>query len=167
MSGFRLRAPHGNAEAAFQRQVVGLLRAYLPDEIWWSASLSGVQLSAPIAARAKAAGMQRGAPDLSFVLPDGTTVYIELKAPGGSLTPEQKALGETLSDSFAVCRTWPEVRTALRGWMAPHGLRFLTNTESVRRHAAARGFVAHVASEKPGVDVRVEPLEPQGAAPCP
>lgn len=138
MRAFRLQPTKGNAEAAFQRQVVALLRAYLPASIWWSASLSGVPLNAPAAARAKAAGMNRGAPDLSFVLPDGSTVYVELKAAGGTLTPEQAALGETLGDAFAVCRTWPEVRAAMERWLAPHGLRFLNDTESVRREASRR-----------------------------
>lgn len=134
---FVLRQAHGTPEAAFQRQVVALLRAYLPDEVWWTASLSGVSLSAAAAGRAKAAGMRKGAPDLSFVLPDGATVYVELKAPSGTLTPEQKALGETLGDAFVVCRSWPEVKAAMERWMAPHGLRFLTDAECVRERRFA------------------------------
>lgn len=143
---FVLRRSRAQPEAAFQRQVAALLRAYLPDEVWWTASLSGVTLSAEVAGKAKAAGMQKGAPDLSFVLPNGSTVYVELKTDTGTLTPEQKMLGETLGDDFAVCRSWQEVKAALERWFAPLGLRLLTDTESVRRHASTRGFVSGGAS---------------------
>lgn len=134
---FALRAPRQNLEAALQRHVAAMLRAYLPDDIWWTASLSGVPLTAGVAGKAKAAGMQRGAPDLSFVWPDGTTTYCELKADTGSLTPEQKRLAETLGDRFVICRSWVAVRAALEAWMTPLGLQFLTDTESVRRGRAA------------------------------
>lgn len=130
---FMLRAQRRTPEEDLQRQVATMLRAYLPDAVWWSASLSGVKLSPGIAAKAKAAGMQRGAPDISYVWPDGETTYTELKAGRGVLTPEQKTLAATLGSRFAVCRSWLEVKAAVSGWMEPFGLRWLTERESLRR----------------------------------
>lgn len=133
---FSLRAKRQAPEAELQKAVASLLRAYLPEGVWWTCSLSGVPLTAATAGQAKAAGMQRGAPDLSFVWPDGDTTYVELKSDKGVLTDEQTALAETLGDRFALCRTTQDVWHALTEWMTPYGLRFLTDTESFRRGAA-------------------------------
>lgn len=130
---FTLTAPRQAPESDLQAHVATMLRAYMPDEVWWTASLSGVPLSAMVAGQAKRAGMQKGAPDLSFVFPDGVTRYVELKSATGTLTPEQKALAVILAGGMAVCTTWTGVRIVLEGWMAPYGLRFLTDTESYRR----------------------------------
>lgn len=135
---FRLRAQGRGEEAAIQERVAAMLRAYMPTEVWWTASLSGVPLSPPVAAAAKRAGMQKGAPDLSFIFPDGRSRYIELKTPTGTLTPEQAMLQERLGPRMAVCRSWPEVRDVLIVWLRSYGLRLLTDKESVMREGAAR-----------------------------
>jgi len=135
---FALTTQRGSPEALIQKRVVAMLRAYMPDEVFWTASLSGVRLAPAVAAQAKAAGMNRGAPDLSFVWPDGLTTYLEIKAPGGELTPEQARLARTLVNRMRVCRSWEQARAALEVWMAPYGLRFLTDTESFRREAQRR-----------------------------
>ena len=106
--------------------------------MWFTASLSGVKLTPAVAGQAKAAGMQKGAPDLSFVFPDGDTTYIELKADKGILTPEQQRLSEALGGRFAVCRSTHDVWEALTAWMTPYGLRFLTDSESWKRECAGR-----------------------------
>lgn len=134
---FRLTAQRAQPEGLIQQRIVAMLRAYLPDEVWWTASLSGVPLSPAAAKRAKAHGMQKGAPDLSFVFPDGVTKYIEVKSQTGILTPEQRALQVTLgTHRFAVARSWEDAKEILTAWLAEHGLRFLTDAESVRRRAA-------------------------------
>ena len=120
-------------EADLQREVVMQLRAYLPDNVRWFASLSGVRLTPGVAGRAKAAGMNRGAPDLSFIWPSSDTTYIELKARGGRLTPEQVPIARTLGPKLAVCRTWDEVEAAVSVWLNFHGLRWLTERESLHR----------------------------------
>jgi hypothetical protein len=135
---FQLRAPARRPEALLQRQVAATLRAYLPDAIWWTASLSGVTLTPALASAAKAAGMNRGAPDLSFIFPDGVTRYIELKAENGVLSTEQRGLARTLVHNMAVCRSVAEVRQRLDAWMAPYGLAFLTEAESLQREARRR-----------------------------
>jgi hypothetical protein len=121
-----------------QERVAAMLRAYLPSEVWFTASLSGVTLSPGVAAAAKRAGMSRGAPDLSFVWPDGETTYCEIKAEDGTLSVEQKFLALRLGECMAVCRSWAEVRAALEPWLDRYGLRWLTDTESVRREADRR-----------------------------
>ncbi|MBV9995536.1 MAG: VRR-NUC domain-containing protein [Caulobacteraceae bacterium] len=115
-----------------------MLRAYLPGEVWFTTSLSGVPLTPAIARAAKSAGMERGAPDISIVLPDGDTRYVELKAAGGVLTPEQRVLAAVLGDRFAVCRSWPEVRAVVGGWLQLHDLAWLTDAQSVRRQLPRR-----------------------------
>jgi hypothetical protein len=135
---FTLRAPNRKDEAAMQKHCVTMLRAYLPNEIWWSAGLSGLRLPPHIAAEAKRMGMQRGDSDLHFVFPDGITRYAEAKTPQGVLTPEQKrVLAMVGVERFIVFRSWPELQAAVTGWMGPFGLRWLTDTESLRRLKAS------------------------------
>lgn len=135
---FNLRAPRQSYEQPIQEKVAAMLWAYLPDAVWWTCSLSGVRLTPAMAGAAKRAGMNKGAPDLSFIWPDGRTTYVEVKGPDGVLTPEQKRLKATLGDDMVVCRSWPEVRAAVSPWLERHGLRWLTDTESVRREFARR-----------------------------
>ena len=131
---FTLTADRGRPEEIIQRQCAAMLRAYAPASIWWTASLSGVPLSPQARATAKACGLERGAPDLSFILPDGRSVYVEMKARDGVLTVEQKRVAALLGpERFVVCRSWPDLRQALSGWLAPHGERLLTDVETVRR----------------------------------
>ena len=133
-SPFKLTAARGRPEEALQRQVAAMLRAYMPSEAWWCASLSGAPLTPAARSAAKACGLERGAPDLSFILPDGVTVYIELKAPDGVLTTEQKRVAGLLgARRFTVARSWSEVRAIISAWLEPYGLRLLTDGESVRR----------------------------------
>lgn len=61
-------------------------------------------------------GVEPGTPDLLVMLPKGRTVWIELKAPNGKLTPEQARWhGEAcgLDHRTAVCRTVREVLEAI------------------------------------------------------
>lgn len=135
---FRLKAKPRRPEADLQRDVAAKLRAYLPWSVWWTASLSGIRLTPRMASEAKRAGSNRGAPDLSFIWPDGKTTYIELKAEDGELSAEQKALARTLGPSMRVCRSWPEVEGAINAWMCAYDLKFLTDGEAVQRELGRR-----------------------------
>lgn len=136
---FTLKNKPGRPEQAIQERVAAMLRAYLPDEVWWTASLSGVRLSPAVAGQAKAAGLERGCPDLMFIfLGDGSVRFIEVKAEGGQLTPEQARLARALGARFAVARDWPGAKATLERWMGDLGLRFLTDTESLQREARRR-----------------------------
>lgn len=137
MKPFRLTAGRASPEGLIQQRIVAMLRAYMPPEVWWAASLSGVPMNPAAAKRAKAHGMEKGAPDLSFVFPNGETKYIEVKSAVGTLTPEQKALQSVLGPSrFAVARSWDDAKEILAVWLASHGLRFLTDRESIQGRAA-------------------------------
>lgn len=149
---FKLRRKNRSDESDGQKHVVRKLRAYLPARIWWTVSLSGIRLPPHIAAEAKRMGMERGAPDFSFVFPDGVTRYIDLKTEQGSLTLEQRQLRRRVGeDDFAVChvyataphRTWAEFKAVLDRWMEPYeGLTWLTDAESVAREMRRRGEAA-------------------------
>lgn len=110
-------------EAPIQRTFVQFLDLALdPLEVWWSATLNGVRLTKKQIGEAKAAGLRKGLYDLIFVRltgPDaGQTYHFEVKAPGGSLTAEQKMLmtvlakagrgasGKTLEDLYAALMSW-------------------------------------------------------------
>lgn len=146
---FQLKQKPRRDETNGQKHVVKMLRAYLPDQVWWTVSLSGIRLPMEVAVEAKRMGMQKGAPDFSFVFPDktGLTRYIDLKTPTGSLTFEQRMLMRRVGkDNFKVCivhphvpgRTWAEFKATIDPWLAGAGLAWLTDTESVQREARRR-----------------------------
>lgn len=121
---FVLKAPRGKPEEELQKAVVRYLRFAVPDGVWWCASLSGIRLPIHVARRMKDLGMTRGAPDLSFILPDGRTAYLELKSSEGSLSPAQKRVRDLVSPTglWAVCRSLDDVEAALRSFLAPYGV---------------------------------------------
>ncbi len=94
-----------------------------------SASQNGLAASSKVAAaRAKAAGMKKGFPDISLPVPRGPWhgLYIELKrvgAPPSDVTPEQRQWLADLTDQgyrAIVARGWVEaveqIETYLQGW---------------------------------------------------
>lgn len=135
---FQLRSPNRKLESVLQTQCASMLRAYLPDSTFFTASLSGVPLPPAVAAMAKRAGLQRGCPDLMLIFPDAEVRFVELKAEDGVLSKEQKALKLVLGRKMAVCRSWPEVRATIGGWLEARGLAWLTERESLMRESARR-----------------------------
>lgn len=105
-------------EAKLQISVKQYLSYCLPDDILWTASLTGVHLSMQARTKAKAMGVRRGFPDLMFLFPDGVTRYIELKTATGSLSPEQREFRDRAKPYgvWALCRSLDEVIAALRSW---------------------------------------------------
>lgn len=88
-----------------------------PDYVEWTANAAGVYVSPMVAGRMKASGVRRGWPDLQLLLPDGRTVYIELKA-GSGLSPEQREFRDRCAPHgiWALARSIDDVEAALRGW---------------------------------------------------
>lgn len=109
-----------NPEARLQIAVKQYLGWCLPDDILWTASLTGVHLSMRARTKAKAMGIKRGFPDLQFLFADGVTRYIELKSDVGVLSAEQKAFRDRAAPKgiWALCRSVDEVADVLRGWGA-------------------------------------------------
>jgi hypothetical protein len=144
---FALKSRNRSPEADGQKYLVTMLRAYLPDQVWWCAGLSGLRLPPHIAAEAKRMGMEKGDYDLKFLFPDGVTRYVEVKSVDGVLTPEQKRVRELAGEAnVAVVRiytlnlpqSWRELKRALDVWMAPLGLDWLNERESLQRYAKRR-----------------------------
>ena len=73
------------------------------------------------AAQAKQEGMVAGAPDIAVILPDGLTLWIEMKRrKGGQISPAQKAFGQTLLDNghhYRVCRGWEDAMEFVSGFL--------------------------------------------------
>ena len=66
------------------------------------------------AQQAKAEGMVAGAPDLAVILPQGVTLWVEMKRrKGGTQTQAQKAMQKRLKACghlYRVCRGWEEAK---------------------------------------------------------
>lgn len=86
-------------------------------------SMNGVKLTAIQAAKAKAAGMLRGAHDLHLPVPRGgfTGLSIELKAGKNKPTEEQIAYGEALIEQgwkvLYLWDNWEEVKDEIERYM--------------------------------------------------
>jgi len=113
-------------EHDLQRNVVKLLRRVLPHDAMFTAVN-------PLPGRGKLAnfqgkqlGVASGVPDL-MIVHHGFTLWIELKAPGGSLSESQKTMhlllreahrypnqAYTFSGTVVTCKTLDEVHAALR-----------------------------------------------------
>jgi hypothetical protein len=97
----------------------------LPEGVLWSHFPAGEKRDGRAASKLKAMGLKPGWPDFILVLPDGRAGFIELKAKGGSLSPDQKAFeksAKALGARHAECRSLEEVEYALSRWLQPHGL---------------------------------------------
>lgn len=88
-------------EEQIQRAVTQWLDAALPDDAVFFAVPNGGARHPAVAAKLKATGTRRGVPDLSVVW-RGRAIFIELKAKGGSLSPDQKAMHQRLTLAGAV-----------------------------------------------------------------
>lgn len=109
-----------NPEAAIQIRIHQMLTFRLPDGVLWTASMTGTHLSMSARTRMKAMGVRRGFPDLMFLLPDGRTVYAEVKTPTGSLSVEQRAFRDHCKASglgmWALVRSEADMVAALERW---------------------------------------------------
>jgi hypothetical protein len=111
-------------EQDLQRAVVRHLKAVLPPDAMWTAVNPAPAKGVVAGARMKALGLAAGIPDL-LIVHHGFTLWIELKAPGGSLSDPQKAMHRQIVAAYSsdvytrfgtvvVCKTVDEVLGALR-----------------------------------------------------
>lgn len=78
------------------------------------------------AAKLKHMGTKPGWPDFVLVLPGGRFGGIELKAPGGYLSPSQRAFQEACEANgalYAVARSLAEVEGILSAWLSGTGVK--------------------------------------------
>jgi len=117
----RVLTPQGrdlNAEARIQAAVVAWARLVAPEAIVFAIPNGGLR-SKPEAARLKWTGVLAGVPDLAVVVDGGKLFFLEVKAPGGSLSADQRAFRDlcaTLNIPFAIARSIDGARAAFRAW---------------------------------------------------
>jgi hypothetical protein len=117
-----LAATDGNAEARIQGEIVSFVREYCKHALIFCVPNDGL-FSKAEAARRKWQGVLAGVPDLALVGPNGRAYFVEVKAPGGTLSLEQKALLGRLSELSApwcVVRSLNDMRNALMAWGIAH-----------------------------------------------
>lgn len=108
-------------EEALHRAVAHFLRVALPPEAVWHHSPNGGGRSKAEAGIFKAMGTRPGWPDIEVVY-CGFVYFIELKAPGGRLSANQKTCHTSLRGAgthIAICHRVEEVEGTLRGWGVP------------------------------------------------
>ena len=121
----RVRTGRAMPEAVLQKGIVKYLRTVLPAG-FLVVSVSNNPRSAIAGAREKGMGMLKGWPDLA-VYGRGSddrpfAGFIEVKAPGGYLRPEQRDTLDRLQDcghSTAVVRSIEDVQRAVIAWGLP------------------------------------------------
>lgn len=99
-------------------QVARFLEIAAPDLLWFHVPNGGYRHPRE-AKKLKDMGVMPGVPDLAFVLPDGRSAFIELKAGKNGLEAPQKQFLDTCTVKgipHAVCRSMDAVEAALTGW---------------------------------------------------
>lgn len=126
----RRRAP----EASLQRTVCEWLKlARLPNVIYFAVP-NGMQSHPIIVARMKAQGLLPGVADLCIVK-DGRAYFLELKAPNGIQSPEQRSFQMACiaaATPYAIARDIKEAVTILTAWGAirPDAARSVINQKT-------------------------------------
>ena len=114
----RILAP---SEHLIQVRLLASLTILAAPGVYWFAIPNAGKRSANHAMKMKAEGLRAGVADLCIMLPGGRSAFLELKKPGGRLSPEQKAFGETckfLGHPWACAWSVTEALTYLRAWGA-------------------------------------------------
>ena len=112
------RRRDGNAEARIQAAVVEWIRWCAPQTVVFAIPNGGLRGKAE-AARLRWTGVLAGIPDLAVLAPVGKVFFLEVKAPGGSLSAEQREMFHqlvALGIDAAIVRSVEDVRMAFREW---------------------------------------------------
>lgn len=116
---YRSKPPRQNPEEGLQKAIwQHIVLLGNPKAIAYAVP-NGEYRSKRTGARLKAQGVVAGVPDLAFVLPDGRAAFVELKRPGGTLSPAQKAFHAKCAAMDVPCAVIADIDTAvatLRGW---------------------------------------------------
>jgi hypothetical protein len=108
-------------EEQIQVQVAQYLNAKLPKDWRWHHTPNGSHRLKSVAAKLKAQGVKPGVPDVCILRPNGSPIWIELKAFGGVLTVSQREFGAWCianKQPFKVCRSVGEVEVFLKEYLA-------------------------------------------------
>lgn len=113
-------APHRKtAEAELHKAIWQHILLYGAKDVIAFHPANGEVRSKRTGARLKAMGVVPGVPDLCFTLADGHSAYMEIKAPGGRLSPEQKAFQrkcELMGVEYACVFGIDAALAVLRAW---------------------------------------------------
>jgi hypothetical protein len=112
-----------NPEYELHKAVVEWLGWVKPDCVFFH-PYNGAYMSKATAGKGKALGVLPGVADLVFVLPGGKVRFIELKAPKGVLSDNQKAFRDNVRDlgcRYAVARSIEDVSGRLEAWGVTFG----------------------------------------------
>lgn len=88
--GIADKKPNRHLEEDLQKAVWEHIKLSKAKNVMAFSVPNGMHSSKRMGARFKAQGMLPGVADLTFVLPDGSAAFLELKIPGGVLSPAQK-----------------------------------------------------------------------------
>ena len=96
-------------------------------DLHWFAIPNGEHRHIRAAMRLKAEGVRRGVPDLCFMLPQGRVAWLEMKAPNGRLSPDQKVFRDlaksldhlwdtasSVDDAIVILSKWGVLKSAYR-----------------------------------------------------
>jgi hypothetical protein len=112
------RRRDGNAEARIQAAVVEWIRWCAPQVVVFAIPNGGLRGKAE-AARLRWTGVLAGIPDLAVLAPVGKVFFLEVKAPDGGLSAEQREMFHqlvALGIDAAIVRSVQDVRMAFREW---------------------------------------------------
>jgi len=109
-----------NPEERLQQSIAQLLEYVLPEEVVWTASLSGAQLGVQQRKKARATGLRRGCPDLVIVVPRKGPFWIEVKSETGMMSADQRRWRSAIGEArFCLARSVQDVEQALARWGIP------------------------------------------------
>jgi hypothetical protein len=120
----RARSKRRSPERALHMDVAAYLRHAWPADLHLSHFPAGEVRDKATAGKLKAMGLARGWPDFIAILPNGQAAFLELKAPGGSLSDEQKDLRRkfiALGCAYSVATSLDEVERIITRWLAAFG----------------------------------------------
>jgi hypothetical protein len=121
-----IRAPRkkrGRPEAAIVNSIRQWLQLAVPGAVCWASQnevpfrTSDPRAGFAMMAARRAAGMVKGAPDLTVACPNGVTIYLEVKAPRGVIQPAQVEFHERLrriGHRVAVVRSIDDARAVFK-----------------------------------------------------
>jgi rhodanese-related sulfurtransferase len=115
-----LRTP----EQPIHEGIVQLLKFCAAPKVIWYAVPNGGYRSKRTAAMLKAQGVRAGVADIALVLPGGQSAFVEVKAPHGRQSPEQREFEAAVSLAgarYAIVRSIDEARAVLASWGALKG----------------------------------------------
>lgn len=120
-------------EAALARACAGFLDCALPAGAVYTHIASGGDRNPIVAAKLKAEGVRRGAPDYVIAVPDVGVIFAELKTTAGKLSDHQQRWAEALVRTPGV--TWGLIRSVddLERLLLSAGVRLTASMIALRR----------------------------------